>query len=84
MPYPRVKIKSVAQGCKDLPPVAGLKRSLHWACGQARLLPFIWQFESDLMCFLNTIDSSGKSNILIKCSRFVFGAINKVPLGRRP
>jgi hypothetical protein len=26
MPYPRVRIKSVAQGCKNLPPVAGLKR----------------------------------------------------------
>jgi hypothetical protein len=26
LPYPRVRIKSVAQGCKNLPPVAGLKR----------------------------------------------------------
>ena len=25
LPYPRVRIKSMAQGCKDLPPVAGLK-----------------------------------------------------------
>ena len=50
--------ESVAQGCKNLPPVAGLKESLSWAWAQARLHPFIWQFESDLMCFLNTIYSS--------------------------
>jgi hypothetical protein len=47
--------KSVAQGCMNLPPVAGLKQSLSWAWAQARLHPFIWQFESDLMCFFNTI-----------------------------
>jgi hypothetical protein len=41
----------VAQGCENLPPVAGLKESLSWAWAQARLHPFIWQFESDLMCF---------------------------------
>ena len=60
MPYPRVRIKSVAQGCKNLPPVAGLKKSLSWAWAQARLHPFICQFESDLMCFWNTIYSSEK------------------------
>jgi hypothetical protein len=26
MHYPRVRIKSVAQGCRNLPPMAGLKR----------------------------------------------------------
>ena len=54
MPYPRVRIKSMAQGCKNLPPVAGLKESLIWPGPMPRLLPFIYQFESDLMCFLNT------------------------------
>ena len=43
--------ESVAQGCENLPPVAGLKESLSWAWAQARLHPFTWQFESDLMCF---------------------------------
>ena len=32
---------------------------------QARLLSSIHKFESDVMCFLNTIDSSEKSNILL-------------------
>ena len=64
--------ESVAQGCMDLPPVAVLKESLSWAWAQARLHPFIWQFESALMCFLNTIYSSEKENILIKCSGFMF------------
>ena len=43
--------ESVAQGCKNLPPVAGLEESLSWAWAQARLHPIIWQFKSDLMCF---------------------------------
>jgi hypothetical protein len=64
--------ESVAQGCKNLSPVAVLKESLSWAWAQARLHPFIWQFESDLMCFLNAIYSSEKENIFIKCSGFMF------------
>jgi hypothetical protein len=72
--------ESEAQGCKNLPPVAGLKESLSLAWAQAQAPSFYVQFESALMCFLNTINSSEMSNKLIKCIRFLFGAISKVSI----
>jgi hypothetical protein len=43
--------ESVAQGCENLPPVAGLKESLSWAWAQAQAPSFYVEFESALMYF---------------------------------
>ena len=59
-------------------PRCGVKRESE--LGPVQAPSFYVQFESDLMCFLNTMNSSEKSYMLIEGSRFVFGAINKVPI----